>query len=189
LIISAFNGSPRKDGNTSIAIDTVFEELKNKNIETNQIYLYDYDIKPCTACTACVKNKDLKCALDADFNKLYQEILDSDGIILGSPVYVASVTGQMKLFLDKLAMVSKANNDPNARKVGASIAVGRRAGHLPTLQAMNSALLVCQFIVPGSSYWNMSIAGAKGGVSDDAEGVGIFVKLGQNIAWLLEKLQ
>ena len=185
--IIAFNGSPRKDGNTSIAIDTVFEELKN--IETNQIYLYDYEIKPCTACSACVNNKDCKCAHDADFNKLYQEILDSDGIILGSPVYVASVTGQMKLFLDKLAIVSKANNDPNARKVGSSIAVGRRAGHLPALQAMNSALLVCQFIVPGSSYWNMSIAGAKGAVSEDSEGIGIFRQLGKNMAWLLEKLQ
>ena len=185
--ITAFNGSPRKDGNTSIAIDTVFEEMKD--IETNKIHLYDYDLKPCTACVACVKNKDCKCAVDADFNKLYQKMMDSDGIILGSPVYVASVTGQMKLFLDKMAIVSKANNDPLARKVGAGITVGRRAGHLPTLQVMNNALFVCQFIVPGSSYWNMSIAGPKGSVSEDAEGIGIFNRLGQNMAWLLEKLQ
>jgi len=189
LKVIAFNGSPRKKGNTSIAIETVFEELTKKNIKTNQIYLYDYDIKPCKACYTCKKTKDCKCIMDEDFNKLYQKIIESEGILLGSPVYVATVSGQMKLFLDKVAFISKMNDDPLALKVGASLVAVRRSGALPALESMNNMMLACQFIIPGSSYWNLVVGGDMGSVVEDSEGMRTLRKLGQNMAWLLEKIQ
>ncbi|MGD0057089.1 MAG: flavodoxin family protein [Methanomassiliicoccales archaeon] len=187
--VVAFNGSPRKNGNTSIALQIVLDELKKEGIETELVQFGSEGIEDCTACLACVKNKDRKCIIDSDnLNEYIEKMVEADGVILGSPVYFGNVTGQMKAFIDRVGYVSRANGDPFKRKVGAAVTVNRRAGALATFADINYFFLIGQWIVVGSSYWNVGVAQKPGDMVNDKEGVETLKTLGKNMTWLLKKL-
>ncbi len=97
--VIGINGSARRDGNMAIIIRTIFEELNRRGIETDLIQLADVDIERCHACFAyigkgnCVFRKD-------GFADIFSKMVESDGIILGSPVYSADVSSRMKALSD-----------------------------------------------------------------------------------------
>ena len=72
--------------------------------------------------------------------------------------------------------------------MGAAISVARRAGHVHTFESINQFFFINEMVVPGSSYWNVGIARAIGDAEKDEEGVKTMRRLGENIAWLLERL-
>ena len=111
----------------------------------------------------------------------------ADGIILGSPTYFSMMTSEMKALIDRAGFVGRANGDLFKRKVGAAVVAVRRAGGIPTFDAINHFFLISQMIVPGSSYWNIGIGLAKGDVEKDEEGLKTMDDLGKNMAWLLKK--
>jgi multimeric flavodoxin WrbA len=113
---------------------------------------------------------------------------EADGIILASPVYVASVPSEMKALIDRAVMVNKANGGLLRRKVGAAVVAARRGGMITTFDTLNHFFLVSEMIVPGSSYWSFAIGLEKGDVDKDQEGIQTMQVLGQNIAWLMKKL-
>jgi multimeric flavodoxin WrbA len=112
----------------------------------------------------------------------------ADGIILGSPTYFSMMTSEMKALIDRAGFVSRSNGDLFKRKVGAAVVAVRRAGGIPTFDAINHFFLISQMIVPGSSYWNVGIGLAKGDVEKDEEGLKTMDDLGKNMAWLIKKL-
>jgi len=85
--------------------------------------------------------------------------------------------------------VARANDYMFKRKVGAAVVTARRAGGIPTFDAINHFFLISQMIVPGSSYWNVGMGAAKGDVEKDEEGLETMDVLGKNMAWLLKKLK
>jgi len=187
--VVAFNGSPHKDGNTSILINHVLGELKNEGIETEVVQVGGKKIRGCIACYKCMENLNQRCAVDNDIlNECIGKILDAQGILLASPVYFTDVTAEMKALIDRVGMVGTANGYMYKRKVGAAVAAVRRAGSIHTLDTMNHLLTYHQMIVPGSSYWNMGIGMMPGEVEKDEEGLQIMRTLGQNMAWVLKKL-
>jgi multimeric flavodoxin WrbA len=187
--VVAFNGSPHKEGNTSILINHVLGELKNEGIATEVVQVGGKKIRGCIACYKCMENRNQRCAVDNDIlNECIGRILDADGILLGSPVYFTDVTAEMKALIDRVGMVGTANGYMYKRKVGAAVAAVRRAGGIHTLDTMNHLLTYHQMIVPGSSYWNMGIGMMPGEVEKDEEGIQIMRTLGQNMAWVLKKL-
>ncbi|MBN1572990.1 MAG: flavodoxin family protein [Deltaproteobacteria bacterium] len=187
--VVAFNGSPRKDGNTAVLIDLVLNELKAKGIETELISLAGKNLIDCQACRKCKTNKDKHCSMTKDeMNGYIDAMLNADGIIIGSPVYFSNYTSNIKSLIDRAGYVAKGNDDMFKRKVGAAVVAARRAGSLPTFDSINHFFLISQMIVPGSSYWNMGFGLEKGDVKGDAEGVEIMKNLGRNMAWLLKKL-
>jgi multimeric flavodoxin WrbA len=187
--VVAFNGSARKDGNTAILIRHVFRELEKQEIETEMIQLSGSRIHGCIACMKCFENKDQRCSVKNDIaNNCIEKMLDADGIILGSPTYFANVSTEMKALIDRAGMVSRANNDMLARKVGAAVVAVRRAGSIHVFNSMNHFFFIGQMIVPGSSYWNLGMGRQKGEVEKDDEGIKTMKDLGRNMAWLLEKL-
>ncbi len=187
--VVAFNGSPRVNGNTHQALEYVLEELRKEGIETELIDICREDLKPCRACGTCGKNKDERCVMKDDrLNEYVQKIKAADGVIIGSPVYFGNMTAQTKAFLDRAFYVARANGDMFRLKVGAAVAVNRRAGALDTFDEINKLFLISQMIVPGSLYWNIGIGREKGEVEKDEEGRQIMKVLGQNMAWLLKKL-
>jgi len=187
--VIAFNGSPRAKGNTAILIDTVFTELEAEGIDTEKI---DVGIKPvrgCIACMQCFENKDGRCAIDNDaLNGWLEQMREANGIILGSPVYCADLSGQMKSFLDRASMVACANDDMFQHKVGASVVAARRAGSVHTFHSLNNFFTILQMIVVGSSYWNMGFGLEAGEVERDAEGLNTMRNLGLNMAWVLKSI-
>ena len=91
--VVAFNGSPRKDGNTTFLVNHVFRELEKEGVETELVQLSGKKIHGCIACYKCFENKDQRCAVKNDFlNECIEKMIEADGIVLGSPVYFADLT-------------------------------------------------------------------------------------------------
>jgi multimeric flavodoxin WrbA len=187
--VVGINGSPRKKGNTAILINLVFEELEQEGIETEFVQLGGRQIRGCLSCYKCFQNKDCRCSNDKDvLNEILAKMVEADGIILGSPTYFSNMTAEMKALIDRCGLVSSANGGLFVHKVGASVAVARRAGAVTTFDGLNHFLLYNQMFVPGSSYWNVAIGLAPGDVENDEEGINIMKTLGKNMAWLMKKV-
>jgi len=188
--VVAFNGSPRKDGNTAMLIGHVFSELEAEGIETEMVSLAGETIRGCTACSVCFEKLNQQCVLEGDVvNECIAKMIAADGIILGAPTYFANVPAELKALIDRAGLVAKANDDMLQRKVGAAVVAVRRAGAIGVFDAINHFFLINQMIVPGSSYWNLGIGLDKGDVANDEEGIETMKALGQNMAWLLKKVR
>lgn len=187
--VVAFNGSPRKIGNTAILIDCVFEELQKEGIKTELVPLAGKTIRGCTACYKCFEKLDKRCALKKDIvNECLEKMIDADGILLGSPTYFSNITAEMKALIDRAGMVSTANGFLLKHKVGAGVVAVRRAGSVFAFDALNHFFLYHQMIVPGSCYWNVGVGLDPGDVRNDEEGQNIMKVLGRNMAWVLKKV-
>jgi len=187
--VVAFNGSPRENGNTTILLNTVLEEVRKEGIETELVQLGNKPIRGCVACYKCFKNKNKKCAIDTDIlNECIDKMVESDGILLGSPVYFSDVSATMKALIERSGMVARWNDEMFKRKVGAGVMAVRRAGSVHAFSSINYFFLIAQMIIPGSSYWNLAIGREPGEVSKDEEGIQTMKTLGQNMAWLLKKI-
>ena len=188
--VVAFNGSPREDGNTAILLRRVMAELERESIETEFVQIGGSKISGCTACMECERNKDRRCSVTDDVvNDCIEKILAADGVLLGSPTYFTDVTAEMKALIDRAGYVAKKNDSMFRRKVGAAVIAVRRAGSLHAFDSINHFFLINEMIVPGSSYWNLGIGREKGDVENDAEGLQTMKTLGQNMAWLMKRLQ
>lgn len=188
--VVAFNGSQRKNGNTSLLIKEVLKSLEKEGIKTEFVQLGGKKVKPCEACMKCFKNKDRKCKIDKDIiNESIQKMINADGIIVGSPTYFANVSPEVKSFIDRVGFVALANDYLLKRKVGASVVAVRRAGATNVFDAINKLFFINQMIVPGSVYWNLGIGLKPGDVEDDDEGIRTMRILGENMAWLIKKIK
>lgn len=186
--VIAINGSPRKNGNTAMLIDTVLKELKTAGIETEQIQLGGANIHGCTACMKCIENQNKLCTIDNDIlNVIVNKMLEADGIIIGSPTYFANVSTEIKALIDRAGLVAIANGHMLKRKIGAAVIAVRRAGATNAFDAINKFFFINQMIVPGSVYWNMGFGLGKQEVNNDEEGLNTMKVLGENMAWLLKK--
>lgn len=99
--ILALNGSARKKGNTDILIDQILKGTKEKGHKSEKLYLYDYQILPCTDCRDCKKG-DYVCSLDDEMRKIYPKIEKADLIIFGAPNYWNGPPAKMKLLIDRM---------------------------------------------------------------------------------------
>jgi multimeric flavodoxin WrbA len=188
--VIAFNGSARKDGNTAILLNAVLDEMKAAGIETELYQLSGKPIQGCIACMKCFEKKDKRCAVEKDIvNECIQKMVEADGILLGSPTYFADLSASMKALIERAGMVGRANNDLYQRKAGAGVVAVRRAGAYHVFSSLNAFFLIGQMIIPGSSYWNLAHGRLPGEVTKDEEGMKTMKQLGQNMAWLMKKLQ
>jgi multimeric flavodoxin WrbA len=184
--VVAFNGSPRKDGNTAILIGHVFTALAERGIETELVSLADKTIHGCIACRKCAENKDKRCAVDDDAaNGYIAAMLAADGIVLGSPVYFQDVTPEMKALIDRAGFVARSNSRMMKNKLGASVAALRRTGGVRTIDTMDHFFLSGEIVIVGRA---IGFGMEKGEVARDAEGVQQARSLGERMAWLLGRI-
>ncbi len=187
--VVAFNGSPRGDSNTASLIRHVLAGLQEEGIETEMVSLAGKPLRGCLGCYKCYINQDRRCVQAKDaLNDHVRRMTEADGIILGSPVFVASVPAEVKALIDRAVMVNKANGGLLRRKVGAAVVAVRRGGMVTAFDTINHFFLLSEMIVPGSSYWNFAFGLEKGDVDRDREGIQTMQALGRNMAWLLKKL-
>jgi multimeric flavodoxin WrbA len=185
--VVAFNGSPKKEGNTYHAINLVAEELQKEGIEVEIVHVGNQVIRGCMACNGCARNKDEKCVMQGDaVNDWIQKMKEADGIILGSPVHYSAIGGTMKSFLDRAFYVASSNRGMFRHKVGAAVVAVRRSGGVPTFEQLNNFINYSEMLMPTSSYWNVIHGTAPGEALQDAEGVQIMRTLGKNMAYLLK---
>ncbi len=190
LKVVALNGSARKDGNTAILLRHALKELEKEGIQTELIEMSGANIHGCLACYECSKKKDGRCAQANDMGNVYiEKMAQADGVLLGSPTYVADVSPEMKALIDRACLVAKANDGMFRRKVGAAVVAVRRAGGIHAFDTMNHFFLISEMIVPGSSYWNIGVGREIGDVDKDEEGIRTMKTLGINMAWLMKHLK
>jgi multimeric flavodoxin WrbA len=187
--VVAFNGSARKNGNTAILVNHVFQELQKQGIETELVQLAGKKIQGCIACYKCFENKDQRCSVTNDIlNSCIEKMIQADGIILASPTYFANISTELKALIDRAGLTNMANGGMFKRKVGAAVVAVRRGGSIHAFNAINHFFFISQMMVPGSNYWNMGFGLDKGDVEKDEEGLGTMKVLGENMAWLLKKI-
>lgn len=188
--VVAFNGSPKKQGNTYHALKMVGEELVNNGIEFEVIHVGNKNIRGCMACGQCAKNKNEECIIKTDqVNEWIQSIKDADGILLGSPVHFAGMSSTMKAFLDRAFYVHSTNGGLFRHKVGASVVSVRRSGGSVTFDSLNHYLTYSEMFMPTTNYWNVIHGTTPGDVFEDEEGMQIMRVLGKNMAFLMKALE
>lgn len=186
--VVAFNGSARSGGNTARLLSRALATLETEGVRTELVELGGALAQGCTACRRCWQTKDRRChGRDDAINACIEKMDTADGILIGSPVYFGDVSPETKALIDRAGYVSRANGDMLARKAGAGVVAVRRAGGMHALDTINHFFLIGQMIVPGSSYWNIGVAGEYGAVDEDEEGLRTMETLGRNMAWLLQR--
>ncbi len=188
--VVAFNGSARKNGNTTILINKVFEELDREGIQTELVHLAGKEIQGCIACFKCFEKTDQQCAGRQDFiNPCIDKMKEADGILLGSPTYFANVSTEMKALIDRAGLVAFANPGMLRHKAGAAVTVAQRTGASQAFTMMNTFFACFEMFVVGANYPNMALGMDRGDVEKDAQGMQTMAVLGQNMAFLLNRLQ
>ncbi|GAB6107807.1 flavodoxin family protein [Fusibacter bizertensis] len=184
--ILAFNGSPNRNGNTFIALNIVTNELNQQGIATEIIQIGGTDIRPCLGCRKCIETKDQSCIIKTDAVNHYIKLMhESDGFIIGSPVYTSNITSETKAFIDRTTFVAKANNMMFQGKIGAPVVVATKSGANFAYAAINFMFGISGMASIGSSYWNSVFGKLPGDILNDEEGVTSLIKLGTNIAHFL----
>ena len=165
------NGSRRKSGCTYTALKEVADVLESEKISTEIIHV-GID------------------AVNGNIDKAVKEtaaMLDEvDGIVLGSPVYYASPSGEIQVFLDRLFYI---HGDKLKHKPGAVVASARRAGTTAALDVLNKYLMINEMPVVSSQYWTMVHGNSPEEVRQDAEGMQTMRILGKNMTWLLRCIE
>lgn len=188
--VVAFNGSPKKEGNTYHAIKMAAEELEKEGIEVEIVHVGNKVIRGCLACNGCVRNQNEKCVITGDeVNEWIQKMKEADGIILGSPVHYSAIGATMKAFLDRAFYVTTVNNSMLRHKVGAAVVAVRRSGGVPTFDQLNHYINYSEMLMPASNYWNVIHGTAPGEAAGDEEGRQIMRVLGKNMAWLMKLVE
>ena len=187
-LVVAVSGSPRPQGNTVQLARHALGPAEEAGLQTELISLAGKDIRGCQACGWCRDRKESeapRCKIEDDFGPVFERMLAADALLLGSPVYFGSATPEIKATIDRAGF---AGRDAFRRKVGAPFTVARRAGQNYTFAQLMYFFMICDMIVPGSSYWNVAFGLKEGSVREDEEGLQTIEHLGENVVWLLDKL-
>ena len=115
----AIDGGPRKGWNTAILLEKALEGAKSRGAEVETVRLYDLNYRGCTSCFYCKRTqtyRNCKCAMRDDLTLLLEKCWAADVLIMGSPIYLSDVTGEMRSFWERLIFPALAY-DPVNRSV------------------------------------------------------------------------
>ena len=177
------NGSPRKDGNTALAVEEMKQVFEAEGITVDVVNIGTADIHGCIACGTCRKTG--KCIFDDIVNELAPKLEAADGLVLASPVYYASANSTLTAALDRLFYSARFDK---TMKVGASVAVARRGGCSATFDQLNKYLTISGMAVASSQYWNNIHGKEQGEAAEDAEGLQTMRTLARNMAFLIKSI-
>lgn len=176
------NGSPHANGNTSLALNIIKEELFKENIEAEIFSLSGKRLNGCQACGGCRETGN--CVFNPAVNEFREKAREADGFIFATPVHYAGISGEMKCFLDTLFYSNR--TDCFYLKPAAGVFVARRAGTVSAMDEMNKYFTISNMLVVSSCYWN-NIHGSKAPeVLQDEEGVHIMRTLARNLAYVIK---
>ena len=183
LLIS---GSPKQEGNTAQLMEECAKVIRAHGVDAEVVSFAGMKIESCTACGKCIEMG--KCNIEDGLNGIMDKLRESQGFIVGAPVYVGTARGDVMCALQRIGYVSRKTDKFLAGKVGGAVAVAARGGQTLTLQEMLMFFLVNDMIVPGSTYWNMVFGWHPGEVWKDTEGIETIRHFSANVANLVKKL-
>ena len=177
------NGSPHAKGCTYTALSEIEKTLQEQGIDTEIIHVGHKDIHGCIACNKCAELGH--CVYNDLVNETAPKFERADGIVIGSPVYYAGISGTLKSFLDRLFYSAHCDK---RMKIGAAITSARRAGTVATFDIINKYFTISQMPVVSSFYWNMVHGNTPEEVQQDKEGMQCMRQLGRNMAFLIRAI-
>ena len=178
------NGSPRKEGNTAIALAEVAKQLAKEGIESEMVWIGNKPIRGCIACGQCKVKAIGRCVFDDDIcNKISEKFEESNALIVGSPVYYGQPNGALLSIIQR-AFFSNGTNISG--KPAASIAVCRRGGATAVFESLNMPFQMMNMPIVTSQYWNIVYGRAEGEAALGTEGLQTMRTLARNMAWLLK---
>ena len=177
------NGSPRYNGNTSIACNELARTFAEEAVEAEIIQVGIKNIRGCIACGRCKETGS--CVLPDDLNDITAKFREADGLIVASPVYFASANATLIACLDRMFYSSSFDK---TMKVGASVVVARRGGCSATFDELNKFFTIAGMPVASSCYWNSVHGAAAGEAEQDEEGLRTMRVLARNMAFLMKSI-
>ena len=177
------NGSPRKNGKTSIALKEMEKIFKQEGIETELIHVGNKGIRSCIACGACSEKG--KCVFDDIVNEIAPKFEECDGLVVGSPVYYASANATLVALLTRLFYSTSFDK---TMKVGASVVCARRGGLSATFDELNKFFTISGMPVASSRYWNSIHGRQEGEAAQDEEGLLTMRVLARNMSFLMKSI-
>ena len=178
------NGSPRKDGNTSIAIREMEKVFTAEGVIAETVWIGGRDIRGCMACNACAKMG--KCVYDDVVNEIAPKFEAADGLVAATPVYYGSANATLIACLDRLFYSTSFDK---TMKVGAGVVCCRRGGASATYDELNKYFTISGMPVASSQYWNSIHGRMKGEAEQDGEGLQTMRVLARNMAFLMKSIQ
>jgi len=183
------NGSPKTNGNTTIALGLVTEALEEEGIETEHIRVPKDPVQGCRGCAVCRDSGSGRCAFDGDIvNEILDKMESADALVLGSPVYYAAPNGQLLSVLDRVFFAGSVS-EVFPGKPGAAVCAARRGGTTATLDVLQKYFIISGMPIVPSTYWPMIHGMAPGEALHDTEGVQVMQVIGKNLAWMLKCIE
>ena len=180
------NGSPRKNGNTFVALKEAADTLEKQGIETEIVQIGAKPIRGCIACGLCAARGLGRCVFDDDLcNRVVEKLDGADALIVGSPVYYGQPNGSVLSLIQRMfySAGSKVQNKP-----AAAVCVCRRGGATAAFQTLNMPFQMMNMPVVSSQYWNIVYGRSEGEAALDTEGLQTMRTMANNMAWLLKKI-
>ena len=177
------NGSPRINGNTTIALEEMRKAFDEEGVNTEIIQVGNKDVRGCIACGRCAELG--KCVFDDIVNELAPKFEKADGLVIASPVYFASANATLIAVLDRLFY---STHFDKTMKVGASVVCARRGGCSATFDELNKYFTITYMPIASSQYWNSIHGRAQGEASRDEEGKQTMRVLARNMAFLMKSI-
>lgn len=180
------NGSPRKKGNTFLALSEVAKTLEQQGIETEIVQIGTKAVRSCVACGQCAAKQLGKCVFDDDIcNRVVEKLDTADALVVGSPTYYGQPNGGVLSLIQRMfySAGTKVQNKP-----AAAVCICRRGGATAAFQSLNMAFEMMNMPVVTSQYWNIVYGRSEGEAALDAEGMQTMRTLGSNMAWMLKKI-
>lgn len=177
------NGSPRKNGNTAIALEEMKKVFEAEGVHAEVVQVGNKAVRGCVACRRCAELG--KCVFDDVVNELAPKFEKADGLVVASPVYYASANATLIAVLDRLFF---STHFDKTMKVGASVVCARRGGCSATFDELNKYFTITNMPIASSQYWN-SIHGREAGEADrDEEGKQTMRVLARNMTFLMKSI-
>ena len=177
------NGSPRLNGNTSIALDEMKKVFEEEGVEAEIVQVGNKNVRGCIACNKCAEIG--KCVFDDVVNELAPKFEEADGLVIASPVYYASANATLIAVLDRLFYSSHFDK---TMKVGASVVCARRGGCSATFDELNKYFTISNMPLASSQYWNSIHGRAQGEADQDEEGKQTMRVLARNMTFLMKSI-
>ena len=177
------NGSPRSNGNTMTALNEMITVFNAEGIETEVIQVGKMNIRGCLSCGSCGKLGH--CVINDGVNEIADKFAESDGLVIGAPVYYGSANATLMALLQRLFFSSKFNK---TMKVGAAVAAARRGGLTATFDQLNKFFTISGMPVASGQYWNGIHGLTPEECLQDTEGVQMMRTLARNMSFLIKAI-
>lgn len=177
------NGSPRKDGNTSVALGEMKKVFEAEGVEVEIVQVGNKNVRGCIACRRCGELG--KCVFDDVVNELAPKFEEADGLVVASPVYYASANATLIAVLDRLFY---STHFDKTMKVGASVVCARRGGCSATFDELNKYFTITNMPIASSQYWNSIHGREQGQANEDEEGKQTMRVLARNMTFLMKSI-